>query len=330
MQRAYIMGTGFYVPDRVVTNDELSQCMDTSDEWIRQRTGIERRRYAPDDVGCAELAYRASLRALENAGETKESLDCIILATLSPDYHFPGSACVLGHKLGLPGVPAIDIRAQCSGFIYSLSVADNFVRGGQYKRVLVVGSEKHSMALEFADRGRDVTVLFGDGAGAVLVGPTEEDKGILSTHLHADGQFADSLWLECPGSAHPRWVTQEMMDEGRTFPRMKGRYVFKNALEVLPQVILEALERNRMGLDEIDLFIYHQANLRIIESVSTRMGIPPEKVYNNIQEYGNTTAGSIPIALHEALEKGLLRKGQHALLASFGSGFTWASTILRW
>jgi len=330
MQRAYILGTGFYVPDRVVTNDELARHMDTSDEWIRQRTGIERRRYAPDDVGCGELAYRASLKALENAGVARESLDCIILATLSPDYHFPGSACVLGDKLGLPGVPAIDIRAQCSGFIYSLSVADNFVRGGQYRRILVVGSEKHSMALEFADRGRDVTVLFGDGAGAVLVGPTEEDRGILSTHLHADGRYADSLWLECPGSAHPRWVTPDMLEEGRTFPKMKGRSVFKVAVEVLPQVITEALEKNGMGLEDIDLFIYHQANLRIIESVSMRMGIPPEKIYNNIQEYGNTTAGSIPIALHEAVEKGLLRKGQHALLASFGSGFTWASAVLRW
>jgi len=330
MQRAYILGTGFYVPDRVVTNDELARHMDTTDEWIRQRTGIERRRYAPDDVGCGELAYRASLKALENAGVARESLDCIILATLSPDYHFPGSACVLGDKLGLPGVPAIDIRAQCSGFIYSLSVADNFVRGGQYRRILVVGSEKHSMALEFADRGRDVTVLFGDGAGAVLVGPTDEDRGILSTHLHADGRYADSLWLECPGSAHPRWVTPDMLEEGRTFPKMKGRSVFKVAVEVLPQVITEALEKNGMGLEDIDLFIYHQANLRIIESVSMRMGIPPEKIYNNIQEYGNTTAGSIPIALHEAVEKGLLRKGQHALLASFGSGFTWASAVLRW
>lgn len=330
MQRAYIKGTGIYVPDRIVTNDELARHMDTSDEWIRQRTGIERRRYAPDDVGCAELAYRASLRALEDAGEAAEAVDCIILATLSPDYHFPGSACVLGQKMGLAGVPAIDIRAQCSGFIYSLSVADSFIRGGQYQRVLVVGSEKHSMALEFADRGRDVTVLFGDGAGAVLLAPTREDRGVLSTHLHADGRSADALWLECPGSAHPRWVTPEMLEEGRTFPKMKGRQVFKQALELLPQVMFEALEKNGMGLDEIDLFIYHQANLRIIENVSKKLEIPPEKIYNNIQEYGNTTAGSIPIALHEAVNKGLLREGQHVLLASFGSGFTWASAILRW
>lgn len=330
MPRAYIMGTGFYVPDRVITNDELSKWMDTSDEWIRQRTGIERRRYAPDEVGCAELAHRASLQAMQNAGVEPASIDCILLATLSPDHHFPGSACLLGHKLGLPGVPAIDIRAQCSGFIYTLSIADNFIRGGQFKRILVVGSEKHSMALEFADRGRDVTVLFGDGAGAVVVGPTDEDRGIFSTHLHADGQYADSLWLECPGSAHPRWVTQDMLHEGRTFPRMKGRQVFKHALELLPQVMREALEHNKIDIADIDLFLFHQANLRIIENVCTQFEIPPEKVHNNIQEYGNTTAGSIPIALHESVNKGLLKRGQLVLLASFGSGFTWASAILKW
>jgi 3-oxoacyl-[acyl-carrier-protein] synthase-3 len=304
--------------------------MDTSDAWIRQRSGIERRRYAPDDVGCGELAYQASLRALEDAGLETNAVDCIILATLSPDYHFPGSACVLGSKLGLAGVPAIDIRAQCSGFIYSLSTADNFIRGGQFKCILVVGSEKHSMALEFADRGRDVTVLFGDGAGAVIMRPTEEDRGVLSTHLHADGDLAEALWLECPGSAHPRWITPEMVDEGRTYPKMQGRKVFKNALEKMPPVIMEALEHNGMTLQDIDLFIFHQANLRIIEHVAAQMSIPAEKVYNNIQEYGNTTAASIPIALHEAIEKGLLLKGQRVLLASFGSGFTWASAVIRW
>lgn len=330
MRRARIGATGFYVPDRIVTNDDLAKLMDTSDEWIRQRSGIERRRYAPEDVGCAELAYQASLRALNEAGLEANAIDCIILATLSPDYHFPGSACLLGRKLGLPGIPAIDIRAQCSGFIYSLCTADNFIRGGQFKSILVVGSEKHSMALEFADRGRDVTVLFGDGAGAVIVQPTDEDRGILSTHLHADGELADALWLECPGSAHPRWITGEMLKEGRTYPKMKGRLVFKNALEKMPSVIREALAENRMTVEDIDLFLFHQANLRIVEHVANQMNIPAEKVYNNIQEYGNTTAASIPIALHEALKKGLLREGQHVLMASFGSGFTWASAVIRW
>lgn len=330
MTRTRIASTGFYVPDRIVTNDDLARLFDTSDEWIRQRTGIERRRYAPDDVGCAELAFRASLRAIENAGIEPAQIDCILLATLSPDYHFPGSACLLGRKLGLPGVPAIDVRAQCSGFIYSLAIGDHFIRGGQYRNVLVVGSEKHSMALEFSDWGRDVTVLFGDGAGAALLVPTKEDRGILSTHLHADGEFAESLWLECPGSAHPRWITQEMLDQGRTYPRMKGKIVYKHAVEKFPQVIEEALAHNRMSLEEVDLFIFHQANLRIIEYVGRQMGIPKEKIYNNIQEYANTTAASIPIALHEALEKGLLRPGQHVLLSSFGSGFTWASALIRW
>lgn len=330
MRRACIESTGFYVPERIVTNDDLARSMDTSDEWIRQRSGIERRRYAPDDVGCAELAYQASRNALDEAGLEANAVDCIILATLSPDYHFPGSACVLGQKLGLPGVPAIDIRAQCSGFIYSLCTADNFVRGGQFERVLVVGAEKHSMALEFADRGRDVTVLFGDGAGAVIVRPTAEDRGILSSHLHADGQLADALWLECPGSAHPRWIDPEMIAEGRTYPKMKGRLVFKHALEKLPPVIMEALSKNRLSIEDVDLFLFHQANLRIIEHVAAQMNIPPEKIYNNIQEYGNTTAASIPIALHEALKKGLLRRGQHVLMASFGSGFTWASALIRW
>jgi 3-oxoacyl-[acyl-carrier-protein] synthase-3 len=330
MRRSRILGTGFHVPERVVTNDDLAGLMDTSDEWIRQRSGIERRRYAPDDVGCADLAYQASLRTLEAAGLGPNEVDCILLATLSPDHHFPGSACLLGRKLGLPGVPAIDIRAQCSGFIYSLCVADNFIRGRQFQHVLVVGSEKHSMALEFADRGRDVTVLFGDGAGAAVLGPTEEDRGVLSTHLHADGHLADALWLECPGSAHPRWITREMVEQGRTYPKMKGRLVFKNALEKLPLVIMEALSQNHMTLEDVDLFIFHQANLRIIEHVATQMKIPAEKVYNNIQEYGNTTAASIPIALHEALKKGLLREGQHVLLSSFGSGFTWASALIRW
>ncbi|MEW6444069.1 MAG: beta-ketoacyl-ACP synthase III [bacterium] len=330
MRRSYILSTGFYVPDRVVTNDDLSKMFATSDEWIRQRTGIERRRYAPDDVGCAELAYRASLRALQDARMDAKEIDCIVLATLSPDYHFPGSACLLGRKLGLPGVPAIDIRAQCSGFIYSLATADHFIRGGQYQRILVVGSEKHSMALEFSDRGRDVTVLFGDGAGVVILAPTEEDRGVLSTHLHADGEFAESLWLECPGSAHPRWATQEMLDQGRMYPRMKGKVVFKHAVEKLPQVMQEALAHNRFKIEDVDLFIFHQANLRIIEFVAQQMGIPRHKIYNNMQEYANTTAASIPIALHEALGKGLLKPGQHALLCSFGSGWTWASALLRW
>jgi 3-oxoacyl-[acyl-carrier-protein] synthase-3 len=325
-----ILGMGIYVPDRIVTNDDLAVMMNTSDEWIRQRTGIEQRHFAPDDMGCAEMAYRATLHALENAHQSAAAIDCILFATLSPDYHFPGSGCLVGKKLGLPGVPAIDIRAQCSGFIYSLSIADQFIKTGQYERILVIGAEKHSMALEFADRGRDVTVLFGDGAGAVIMGPSDDDRGVISTHLHADGEFAEVLWLECPGSAHPRWITHEMLDEGRTFPRMKGKLVFKHALERIPEVIHEALSKNQLAIQDIDLFIFHQANLRIIENVSQQLGIPKERIYNNIQKYGNTTAASIPIALYEARGLGLLSPGRRVLLSSFGSGFTWASALIRW
>lgn len=330
MRRSIIVGLGMYLPDRVVSNDELASLMDTNDVWIRQRTGIEQRRYAPDDMGCAEMGYRASLHALESADVSASEIDCIILATLSPDYHFPGSACLVANKLGLHDVPAIDIRAQCSGFIYSLSIADQFIRTGHYDRILVIGSEKHSMALEFADRGRDVTVLFGDGAGAVLLGPSGDDRGIVSTHLHADGEFAQALWLECPGSAHPRWIDHAMLDQGRTFPRMKGKLVYKHALEKIPQVIEEALQANNVTIDDIDLFIFHQANLRIIEHVGEQMGIPRERIYNNIQKYGNTTAASIPIALCEAVSLGLVQPSRYVLLSSFGSGFTWASALIKW
>jgi len=319
-----------YVPDKIVTNDDLAQILDTSDEWIRQRTGIEQRRFAPDDMGCAEMAYRASLHALENANISSSSIGCILFATLSPDHHFPGSGCLVGRKLGLAGVPAIDIRAQCSGFIYSLSIADQFIKTGQFDRILLIGAEKHSMALEFADRGRDVTVLFGDGAGAFILGPSDSDRGVMSTHLHADGEYAEALWLECPGSAHPRWIAHEMLDEGRTFPKMKGKLVFKHALERIPEVIQEALAKNGLTIQDIDLFIFHQANLRIIENVSQQLGIARERIYNNIQKYGNTTAASIPIALYEAIGQGLLRPGQCVLLSSFGSGFTWASALIRW
>ncbi len=330
MRRSIITGVGMYLPDRIVSNDELALLMDTSDAWIRQRTGIEQRRYAPDTMGCAEMGYKASLHALENARITPADIDCIILATLSPDYHFPGSACLVATKLGLHDVPAIDIRAQCSGFIYSLSIADQFIKTGQYTNVLVIGSEKHSMALEFADRGRDVAVLFGDGAGAVVLGPSGDDRGIISTHLHADGAFAEALWLECPGSAHPRWIDHHMIDEGRTFPKMKGKLVYKHALEKIPQVIDEALKANNLRIDDIELFIFHQANLRIIEHVGQQMGIPQERMYNNIQKYGNTTAASIPIALCEAAALGRIKPRQYVLLSSFGSGFTWASALLKW
>jgi 3-oxoacyl-[acyl-carrier-protein] synthase-3 len=329
MPRTAILGLGQYLPERVVTNDDLAKMFDTSDEWIRQRTGISERRYVEDGIGPADLAVPATKQALENAGVELEDIEFIIFATLNPDYFFPGSGCILQDKLGLPGIGALDVRAQCSGFIYGLSVADAFIRTGMYKRILLVGAEVHSSGLEFAERGRDVTVLFGDGAGAAILGATEEDEGILSTHLHADGRYAKDLWMEIPAACYSPRLTKEHMDEGRHYPKMNGRKVFKMAVEKLPKVINEALDANGLAIDDIDLLVPHQANLRINEFVAQKLGLPPEKVYNNIHRYGNTTAGSIPIALNEAIQEGRAKKGDTIMLAALGSGFTWASCLLK-
>jgi 3-oxoacyl-[acyl-carrier-protein] synthase-3 len=331
MLKSKILGTGFYVPPRVLTNFDLEKLMDTSNEWIVERTGIEERRFVDEGVGVADLALEASKQALERAGIGPKELDFIILATLSPDYTFPGSAVLLQDKLGADTVGALDVRDQCSGFIYSLSIADQYIKTRHYQRILVVGSETHSTGIELTTRGRDVAVLFGDGAGAVVVGPTgEEGKGVLSTHLHSEGKYARELWIEAPGSIyHPR-LTHEMIDEGRHLPKMKGRMVFRHAVVRFPEAINEALAANNYQVSDIDLLILHQANLRITEFVAKSLGIPEEKVYNNIQRYGNTTAASIPIAIDEALQEGKIKEGSLVLLASFGSGFTWASALIRW
>ena len=330
MPRTVILGLGQYLPEKVVTNDDLAKMFDTSDEWIQQRTGIRARRFVEDGVGSADLAVPAAKQAVEAAGLGLEDIEFIIFATLNPDYFFPGSGCVLQEKLGLPGIGALDIRNQCSGFIYGLSVADAFIRMGMYKRILLVGAEVHSSGLEFSDRGRDVTVLFGDGAGAVVLGTTEdEDRGILSTHLHADGRYIEDLWIEFPSGRRMPRITQEHMDEGRHYPRMNGRKVFKMAVEKLPEVINEALAASGLTVADIDLLVPHQANLRINEYVAREMGIPPEKMFHNLQKYGNTTAGSIPIALNEAIQEGKAKKGDTIMLAAFGAGFTWASCVLK-
>ena len=329
MPRTAILGLGQYLPERVVTNDDLAKMFDTSDEWIRQRTGISERRYVEDGVGPADLAVPATKQALEDAGLELEDIEFIIFATLNPDYFFPGSGCILQDKLGVPGIGALDVRAPCSGFIYGLSAADAFIKTGMYKRILLVGAEVHSSGLEFADRGRDLTVLFGDGAGAVILGATEKDEGILSTHLHADGRYAKDLWMEIPAACYSPRLTKEHMDEGRHYPKMNGRKVFKMAVEKLPKVINEALDANGLAIDDIDLLVPHQANLRINEFVAQKLGLPPEKVYNNIHRYGNTTAGSIPIALNEAIQEGRAKKGDTIMLAALGSGFTWASCLLK-
>ena len=329
MRRTAVLGVGKFLPERVVTNDDLAEMFDTSDEWIQQRTGIVERRFAEAGIGSADLAVPAAEEAVKAAGLNLSDIEFIIFATLNPDYFFPGSGCILQAKLGLPGIGALDVRNQCSGFIYGLSVADAFIRLGTYNRVLLVGAEVHSTGLEFADSGRDVTVLFGDGAGAVVLGPTEEDNGILSTHLHADGRFAKDLWIEIPSGLHMPRVSHALLEQGRHYPRMKGKKVFKMAVEKMPEVINEALMANRLTIEDVDLFIPHQANYRINEFVRQQLGLPPEKVYHNIQRYGNTTAASIPIALNEAMKEGRAKKGDLIALASFGSGFTWASCLLR-
>ena len=333
MNRSVVLGVGRFVPERVVTNQELTQWMDTSDEWIFERTGIRQRRWVDKETGASDLAERASREAIARAGLLPADIEAIVFATLSPDYNFPGSGCLLQNQLGLPGVPALDVRNQCSGFIYGLSVADAWIRCGQYRRVLLVGAEVHSTGLDVTTRGRDIACLFGDGAGAMVVGAAEagESRGVLSTHLHADGSHATDLWLEAPASRYyPQRLTAAMLEEGRHFPKMKGRQVFTHAVRRMPEVIHEALEKNDLKLEDIKLFVPHQANQRINEIVARDLAIPPERMFSNIDRYGNTTAASIPLALSEAEQQGLINRGDLILLVSFGAGFTWASAVIRW
>jgi 3-oxoacyl-[acyl-carrier-protein] synthase-3 len=331
MIRSRILGVGRYLPERRVTNFDLAKMFNTSDEWIRQRTGIVERRFADEGVYCSDLALEASKEALKSAGMKAEDLDFIIFATLSPDHHFPGNGCYLQAKMGLTDIGAMDIRNQCSGFIYSLATADAFVRIGMYKRILVVGAEIHSSGLSFTDEGRDVSVIFGDGAGAVIVGPSEDQsRGILSNHLHADGRFADILRLEMFDISKKPCLTHEMLDRGCLWPKMQGKEVFRVAVGKIPELVEEALKANGLKVEDVDLFIPHQANLRINQFAAAKLGVPEEKFYSNIQRYGNTTAASLPIALSEVLEQGLIKEGQIMMMVSFGAGFTWAASVMRW
>lgn len=329
MYRAKIAGVGHYVPEKVVTNFDLEKIMDTSDEWIRERSGVAERRYVTDGETNAGLAEKASLRAIEAAGKKPEDIDFIIFATLSSDFYFPGSGCLLQELLGLPGIPALDIRNQCSGFIYGLSIADQFIKTGMYKNILLVGSEIQSRGMDMTTRGRDVSVLFGDGAGAAVIDRSTNERGILTTHLHADGRYAKELWCEDPGSVKSPRLTPEMFDSTSLYPHMNGRFVFKHAVTKFPLVIREALEAAGVSKDDVDLVIPHQANQRITEAVRMRLELPEEKVYSNIHKYGNTTAASIPIALSEAISEGVIGENSMVCLAAFGSGFTWASALLR-
>lgn len=350
--RTKIAGIGHYVPENIVTNEDLTKYMDTSDEWIVERTGIKERRYATKHKETtSSLGAKAASIAIKNAGIQPEDVDFIIFATLSPDYYFPGCGVLLQRELGITGKEAgsLDIRNQCSGFIYGLSIADQFIKTGMYKNILLVGAEMHSMGLDFSTEGRNVTVIFGDGAGAVVLQPTtNENQGILTTCLHSDGTYAEDLAMINPGShggyhlgtekfGYPDpdqpggvFVTQKMLDENLLSPNMSGQLVFKTAVVKFPEVIKEALTKTGLETTDIDLLVPHQANLRISQFVQRSLKLPDEKVVNNIQKYGNTTAASIPIALSEAWQEGRVKEGDLVCLAAFGSGFTWGSALIRW
>lgn len=349
MQRSKIAGIGYYVPENVITNEDLKKYMDTSDEWIQERTGIKERRYANrQGETTTTMGVEASKIAIERAGITPQDIDFIVFATLSPDYYFPGCGVLLQRAMKMKEVGALDVRNQCSGFVYALSVADQFIKTGMYKNILVVGSEKHSFGLDFSTRGRNVSVIFGDGAGAVVLQPTrKKNQGILSTHLHSDGESAEILAMYNPGTHANHWVPQPvakfdnaeigqmfmshaMIDEAQNFPNMDGPAVFKKAIVKMPEVVMESLSVNGLTTDDINMLIPHQANLRIAQFVQQKLKLRDDQVYNNIQKFGNTTAASVPIALCEAWEEGKIKEGSLVCLTAFGSGFTWAGALIRW
>ncbi|MFA7614912.1 MAG: beta-ketoacyl-ACP synthase III [Candidatus Caldatribacteriota bacterium] len=335
MFKAEIIGTGMYVPENIITNYDLEKMMDTSHDWIVQRSGIEERRWVNAEEGTSDLALKASLKAIENAGIDKNEIDCILFATLSPDYYFPGSGCILQAKLGVQEIPAIDVRQQCSGFLYGMSMADSFIKTGMYKTILLVGAEVHSKGLNKTTAGRDVSVLFGDGAGAVVIRAKETDdpkaSGILSTHLYSDGNGASDLWTQAPGMAiGPEMINHEMIEKGLHYPQMNGKKVFVNAVRRMCEAMMTAFDHNKVKLDDVDLFLFHQANLRINQKIAEELKIPEEKIFNTIQKYGNTTAATLPIGMDEAVRAGKLKKGMLVASAVFGSGYTWGAGLYRW
>ncbi len=333
MYTSRITGLGHFVPENIVTNDDLSKLMDTDDAWIQERTGIKERRWIKKGSGetSSTMGAKAARIALKNSGLTKDDIDFIVFATLSPDMYFPGCGVQIQDVLDMGTIGALDVRNQCSGFIYALSVADQFIKTGMYKNILVIGAEFHSGALDVTTRGRGVSVIFGDGAGAVVLSRSEDAaRGILSTHLHSEGKHAKELVVESPSIAH--WVPQlkSNPDDLSYFPYMNGTFVFKNAVVRFSEVIMEGLQANKLGVEEIDMFIPHQANLRISQFVQKKFGLRDDQVFNNIQKYGNTTAASIIIALTEAVKEGKIKEGDLVVLAAFGSGFTWGSAVIRW
>ena len=335
MYHSKISGLGFYVPDNVVTNDDLSKIIDTNDEWIQERTGIKRRRHIiRGEDTTTSMGVKAAEIAIQRSGVAKEDIDFVVFATLSPDYYFPGPGVLVQRDLGLRTVGALDVRNQCSGFVYAISVADQYIKTGMYKNILVIGSEVHSTGLDMTTRGRGVSVIFGDGAGAAVLSREEDlSKGILSTHLHSEGQHAGELIVKAPGMGD-RWVTDIIADanpdDESYYPYMNGQFVFKNAVVRFSEVINEGLEANNLQVSDINMLVPHQANLRISQFIQQKFKLSDDQVYNNIMDYGNTTAASIPIALTEAWEKGKIKEGDIVVLAAFGSGFTWGSVIIRW
>jgi 3-oxoacyl-[acyl-carrier-protein] synthase III len=330
MLRTRFLGTGFAVPDRVVTNDELSRLMDTSDEWIRTRTGIQERRWVREGETGAALAHAATLRAVESAGLAPGDLDAIIYATATPDHFAPGNGVYLQRLLGVGSIPSIDIRNQCSGFVYALAVADAFIRGGTFRHVLVVGAEIQSTGMDVSTQGRNTAVIFADGAGAVVLGPSDEDRGILAFDLHGDGSYAEKLWVDAPGSMyHPR-ASVEQIDEGRHFLEMDGKEVFRHAVARMPESVQAVLAATGHTTSDLALLVAHQANLRIAEMMQKALGLRDDQIYNNIMWYGNTTAATIPIALDECVRAGRVRAGDLVALTAFGSGFLWGSALVRW
>ena len=335
MYHSKITGLGYYVPDNVVTNDDLSKIMDTNDEWIQERTGIQERRHIiRGEDTTTTMGVKAAKIAIERSGIAKEDIDFVVFATLSPDYYFPGSGGLVQRDLGLKNVGALDIRNQCSGFVYAVSIADQYIKTGMYKNILIIGSEVQSTGLDMTNRGRGVSVIFGDGAGAAILSREEDlSKGILSTHLHSEGQHAEELYVKAPGMGG-RWVTDILADndpeDDSYFGYMNGQFVFKNAVVRFSEVINEGLEANGLQVSDIDMLIPHQANLRISQFIQNKFKLTDDQVFNNIQKYGNTTAASIPIALTEAWEQGKIKSGDTVVLAAFGSGFTWGSVIIKW
>ncbi|MBI2152696.1 MAG: ketoacyl-ACP synthase III [Candidatus Rokubacteria bacterium] len=363
MKKARIVGTGMAVPECVVDNHLLARCMNTSDEWIVQRTGIRERRVSPDTyrmllrlaeapdkvafmdevfaqgldgkidstLTVSDLAYEASTMALANAGMDARQLDCIVDSSTIPDFAYPHTGCVLQGRFGLTSIPAINLQQGCAGFIYGLAIADQFIRGGIYERVLVVGAELLSSIFDYTDRGRDMSVLFADGAGAVVLQAVEGgDSGLISHHLHTDGTILDGLSGELWGTSTYPAISKKKIEEGRGRPRMNGRAVFVQAVRRFREVIRECLGANRLQVADVDCFIFHQANIRIIEAVAEALRIPPEKTFNNVERYGNTAAASVPMARHEALMAGRIKEGDLVLLAAFGTGFSWGASLLRW